>query len=149
MESSVTIERLKTRVIIHKGATISTGQYSNERFDYTIDSEVPIEQLKTTLKAVDAMIDEKVSNQKKAVITAHPVNDPETTSKTPNELPWKKLPSGKEWIFADQKGAEELRKILQNSVNYTYQDAEYTYQLVKNQRFIHRFPNTRKKAENQ
>ena len=148
MESSVTIERLKTRIIIHKGATIPTGQYSNERFDYTIDSEVPAEQLPKALDKMDAWIDKKVSTQK-AAITAHPRNDPETTSKTPNKLPWKKLQSGKEWIFADQEGAEELRKTLQNSVNHTCQDAEYTYQLAKNQRFIHRSPKTRKKAENQ
>jgi hypothetical protein len=69
MASSITIERPKTRIIIHKGATISTGQYRNERFDYTIDSEVPTELMSRILDDVDAIIDEKVSKQKAAITT--------------------------------------------------------------------------------
>jgi hypothetical protein len=140
LESSITIDRLKTRVIVHKGATISTGQYSNERFDYTIDSEVPAEALPKALNDVDIMIDERVRKQK-AAITAHPVNNRQATSETPNQPPWKKLPSNTgEWIYADQKGLEELFKTLQNSKNHTCQDTEYAYRLSKDQRFIQRFP---------
>lgn len=143
MESSITFDRPKTRIIIHKGATISTGQYSNERFDYTIDSEVPADLMPRILDDVDAIIDEKVSKQKASITTQTANNPPATTDL--NKLPWMKYADGSgEWIFADTKGAETLLANIEISRKETWQDTEYLYKLSRSSRtnrsFIRRLP---------
>jgi hypothetical protein len=146
MESSITIERPKTRIIIHKGATISTGQYSNERFDYTIDSEVPAELMPSILDDVDAVIDEKVSKQKTAITTQITKTTAANTTDL-NSLPWRKYKdSSGEWLFADTKGAEKLLAQVTAS-NGVWQDENFVYRLSKpesgGRRFIRRFPKRR------
>lgn len=146
MESSITIERLKTRIIIHKGATISTGQYTNERFDYTIDSEVPSELMPGILDDVDAVIDEKVSKQKAAITTQAAKSTAANTTDL-NSLTWRKYKdSSGEWLFADTKGAEKLLAQLTAS-NGVWQDENFVYKLSKpesgGRRFIRRFPKQR------
>jgi len=117
------------RVIVHRGATIPTAEYSSLRVDYTVEAEVPggktssdlISELETTLEA-------SISKQREA---ARHWNDAITASTELEKLPWKKYERGPgEWIRAETAGAEGLLAKLQAS-NGLWQDSNYVYKLSK------------------
>jgi len=128
------------RVIVHRGATIPTAEYSSLRVDYTVEAEVPsgknasdfVSELETTLDA-------SISKQRQA----YDRNDVLIVPSDLEKLPWKKYERGPgEWIRAETAGAEGLLAKLQAS-NGLWQNSNYVYKLSKSKSsgrlFIKRF----------
>ena len=126
-------------VIVHKGATIATGQYSNIRVDYTVEAEVPSGMTcNEVIVDLEAILNERISSERK---TAHWNQDAEETSWA--KLPWKRYVRGSgEWIAAETKGAERLLARVQAG-NGIWQGKDYEYKLSKSESsgrlFIQRF----------
>lgn len=136
----------RPRVIVHKGATIATGEYSNVRMDYTVEVEVPSGMTAGDVIAdLEAMFDERISKQRQTAQQRKDGSKPEEAGwKT---LPWRKYTHGPgEWIPAETKGAEGLLARLQG-LKGVWQASDHVYKLSKSKSsgrlFIQRFPNPR------
>ena len=130
------------RVIVHRGATIPTAEYSSLRVDYTVEAEVPSGKNPTDfVSELETMLEARISKQKEAA--RHWNDAPAELEK----LPWKKYERGPgEWIRAETAGAERLLANLQAS-NGLWQDSNYVYKFSEARssglRFIKRLPRRR------
>jgi hypothetical protein len=134
------------KIIVHKGATIATREYSNLRIDYTVEAEVPSGMTAGDVIAdLETMCDERISEQRQ---TAQQHNDRAKLEEVGwGRLPWKRYAHGSgEWIVAETKAAEVLLEGLQVSKG-EMQRADYVYKLSKSEStgrlFIQRFPRSR------
>jgi hypothetical protein len=96
---------LRPRVIVHKGATIATGEYSNVRMDYTVEVEVPSGMTAGDVRAdLETMFDERISKQRQTAQQRKDGAKPEEAGW--KKLPWKKYTHGSgEWIPGrDERG---------------------------------------------
>jgi len=130
-------------VIVHKGATIATGQYSNIRVDYTVEAEVPSGMTcNEVIVDLEAILNERISNERKTAQKSNDWNqDAEETSWA--KLPWKRYVRGSgEWMAAETKGTERLLARVQAG-NGIWQGKDYEYKLSKSESsgrlFIQRF----------
>lgn len=135
---------MRPRVIVHKGATIAAGEYSNVRMDYTVEVGVPSGMTAGDVIAdLETMVDERISKQRETV--QHDGAKPDEAGW--EKLPWKKYTHGSgEWIPAETKGAEGLLARLQVSKG-VLQGSDHLYKLSKSNSsgrlFIKRFPSRR------
>jgi len=133
-------EMERPKVVVHKGATIATGEYSNVRVDYTVETEVP-----SGMTASDVITDlETVFNERISKTRETDHYGARTEEAGWEKLPWKKYVHGSgEWIAAETKGAEGLLARLQGSKD-VWEGAAHLYKLSESKSsgrlFIQRFP---------
>jgi hypothetical protein len=133
---------MRPRVTVHNGATIATGEYSNLRVDYTVETEVPSGMTcNEVIGDLEAIFSERISKARGASQHGDSARAEEAGWE---KLPWTKYAHGPgEWIPAEAKGAEGLLARVQASGG-VWQGSAHVYRLSESKRsgrlFIKRFP---------
>lgn len=136
----------RPKVIVHKGATIATGEFSNVRIAYAVEAEVPSGMTASdVIIGLETMFDDRISKQRETAQQHEDCAKPEGADW--GKLPWKKYTHGLgEWVPAEMKGAEGLLARLQGSKG-VWQASDHLYKLSKSKSsgrlFIQRFPKKR------
>ena len=131
----------RPKVTVHKGATIATGEYSNLRVDYTVETEVPSGMTcNEAIGDLEAILNERISKERE---TAQNPEGWNLAEEDWAKLPWKRYVRGSgEWIAAETKGAERLLARVQAG-NGVWRGKDYEYKLSKSESsgclFIQRF----------
>jgi hypothetical protein len=101
-------------------------------------SKKTYESIKSTLDDIKAKL-VSMDTKLDSILTS---TAPTSISNAYKDLPWKNFKEGEEgaWIYADQKGAEQLVNRLKNANGNIIFSGGYRYSLSRDGRFVRRHP---------